>query len=267
MKRLHRCCVSGLACREVSDANPFGPPKHKPAVEPRDLTNVEQGTPKVTWFMTQDVHPSLRFYRWATKHCDMLPDDRVEYYRHLLRQETKSCLLLNIPYEVVNAIAAGYNKAKWVLEKYDVKMMDPIPSPFDVFYTSEMYEERKYAFMRSNALKEYQAFGREDAPEGRSSFRPRGQTFSGSLTKMDKHGGGMDMHAEDLPTPGEEDFSPDTYEKLYPTASHGEAVDDLITSQHKVTEQRRAMEDNEELYGFEDEDEEFVAPPRRSPVM
>lgn len=245
---------------------------HSSYVPTAGLRNVNANSSdpySVSWYdFKANGHPTLRFYRWAHRHCYKLPDESREYYRRLLRQETRAGTLINITWEIIVAVGAGYHKASWVLRKYDVGFT-PVPAPFDDFWSDDMYEERRSAYNRSALMKEMQALTREDTPQATGSYHNRLTASRSTLTRTDGRGSGDYMHADDLPAPTEDEVKK-TQMHVVMNELRGYAPDakDISMVVQEKRRMRRDIEANEELYGFEDEDEDYKPPThRKSPVM
>ena len=229
------------------------------------LRNVPDGSYRVSWYETGAVHPSLRFLMWAHRRLRDIPDDWRNYYRRLLLQEVRSCRMMNTNWDVVTAVAEGYRRARWVLEKYGLTVKEgEIPWPYDDFWNQTTHEERVWAHRRSSHLKDLQG---EQRDLDDLVFVAHRTSFSQASvpTTSDNHfspdarasAGRPQAHAQDKLAPGEtvsleSRFAQDTQSILMGSIVEDKMWNPVLRNRLKMQQ----MGKQGDLMGFEDEDDD-----------
>ena len=219
---------------------------------------------KVPWY-EYTVHPAVRYIHWAARHLQKIPPDWRPYYRRLLANEIRASIHLNTSWDVFMAVAEGYRKSKWILQKYgQVPEAGSIPHPYDDFWKSTTHEERVWAHRRSYQLKELQAIQRDDQDVYGGVRMDRNHATIDVVSKMmnGKSQNGNTVHSMDLPAPKESDIRED--ETMTHMLMASVEDDRMWNPALKAREYREKLESADDLMKFEDEDEdddEGEAPP------
>lgn len=232
------------------------------------LRNVtDEGGYSVSWFAGDGVHPATRFMMWSFRRLREVPDDWRNYYRRLLLQEVRSCKMMNTNWEVVTAVAEGYRRATWVLEKYGLSVKPgEIPWPYEDFWNQTTHEERVWAYRRSSHLKDLQGEQRELDDLVFVAHRSSYTNARVSCSKSDGHfsadnkesAGRVQEHAHDKPAPTESSINlesriaQDTQSILMGSIAEDKLWNPVLKNRLRMQQIRKEGS----LLGFEDEDED-----------